>query len=205
MQTSCDTIDRSRADGGIAVRKTTPYVVGIGGTTRPGSSTETALRCSLRAAEAAGATTRLFSGDRLAELPHYAPENPERSDLAVELIEEIRKADGLILASPGYHGGISGLVKNALDYTEDMANDERIYLSGMPVGVIATGAGWQGVIAAIAALRAVVHALRGWPTPLGAGVRTIGRVFDENGDCLDDAAAFQLRTVGEDVVSFLRR
>ena len=39
---------------------------------------------------------------------------------AFSLIEKIRLTDGLILASPGYHGIISGHVKNALDYIKTL-------------------------------------------------------------------------------------
>ena len=41
-------------------------------------SARSALR--LRGAEAAGARTRLFGGTFLHSLPHYAPENPQRTD-----------------------------------------------------------------------------------------------------------------------------
>lgn len=179
-----------------------PYVVGIGGTTRAASSTEKALRCVLQAAESQGARTRLFGGRELAALPFYAPENADRHPAAVGIVDELRKADALVIASPGYHGSVSGLVKNAVDYIEDLREDERVYLSGMPVGCVATGAGWQSIGATLSALRAVAHALRGWPTPLGAGVNTAGPVFDADGVCVDEKAAFQLRTVGEEVVAF---
>lgn len=181
-----------------------PRIVGIGGTTRAGSSTERALRCSLQAAQDKGATTVIFAGEELAALPLYAPERSERTDLATRLVEEVRTADGVIMASPGYHGTVSGLVKNALDYLEDMRGDDRVYLSGLPVGVIATGAGWQAIGSTLSTLRDVVHALRGWVTPLGAGVRTVGQVFDAQGRCLDEHAALQLRVVGEEVVDFAR-
>lgn len=181
-----------------------PMIVGIGGTTRTGSSTETALRCALRAAEANGAITTLFTGAQLASLPLYAPEEDERSDLARRLVTELRAADGVILASPGYHGSVSGLVKNALDYIEDMREDERVYLSGLPVGLIATGAGNQAIGSTLSTLRDIAHALRGWPTPLGAGIKTIGKVFNEAGECIDDKNALQLRLVGEEVVDFAR-
>jgi multimeric flavodoxin WrbA len=36
----------------------------------------------------------------------------------------LRRAHGIIVASPGYHGSMSGLVKNALDYAEDMRDDD---------------------------------------------------------------------------------
>lgn len=182
-----------------------PHIVGIGGTTRPFSSTEKALRYALRAAEERGATTSLFAGAELADLPMYAPEKPERAPVAVALIDELRRADGIILASPGYHGGVSGMVKNAIDYTEDMREDPRVYFEGVPVGVIATGAGWQGVVTTIEQLRTIVHALRGWCTPLGAGIKTVGiEVFDNHGDVIDERAQFQLGTVGREVVEFAK-
>ena len=61
----------------------------------------------------------------------YAPENPARTDGAREFAEELRQADGIIVASPGYHGSVSGLVKNALDYVEDLRDDERSYFDGL--------------------------------------------------------------------------
>lgn len=179
-----------------------PYVVGIGGTTRAGSSTEKALRFALRVCEQLGATTTCLAGDVLAALPHYAPEDAERVPEAKTLIEELRRADGVILASPGYHGTVSGLVKNALDYTEDMRDDDPPYLAGRAVGCIATGAGWQGVVMTLDTLRSITHALRGWPTPLGAAINSALPVFGPDGEVTDERVRFQLTTLAEEVVGF---
>jgi FMN reductase len=182
-----------------------PHVVGIGGTTRHGSSTEKALRYALRACEEHGATTAIFAGAELAALPHYAPELPERTEGALRMLEEIRRADAVIIGSPGYHGSVSGLVKNALDYTEDLrADDPRCYLSGMPVGLIATGAGWQGVVNTLDALRSIVHSLRGWPTPMGAAINSTLPVFGADGDVIDEKARFQLVTMAAEVMDFIK-
>jgi FMN reductase len=134
----------------------------------------------------------------------YAPERPERTELAGRLCDAVRACDGLIIATPGYHGTISGLVKNALDYLEDLSHDERPYLAERPVGVVATGAGWQGVVAALEHMRTVVHALRGWPTPLGAGINSTLPVFGPDGAVIDDKVRFQLETVAAEVLWFVR-
>src|SRR5260370_42646337 len=84
-----------------------PYIVGLGGTLRANSSTEKALRVVLCAAAALGAETLLLGGADL-DLPLYAPDRPDRSPAARRLVEELRRADGIVLGSPGYHGGISG-------------------------------------------------------------------------------------------------
>lgn len=180
------------------------HVVGIGGTTRPNGSTEKALRLALASAEDEGATTALFTGPDLAQLPMYAPELPDRSEMAVRLIDELRRADGVVIGSPAYHGSISGLVKNALDYTEDMRDDERAYFAGRSVGVVATGYGWQGVVATLQTLRQIAHALRGHPTPLGAGINSAESKFADDGTVSDDKAAFQLSLVGQEVVALAR-
>jgi FMN reductase len=182
-----------------------PLVVGIGGTTRTPSSTDRALRLALRAAEDAGAITHCFSGPFLIRLPHFAPEHQMRSDEQRELVEMVRRADGLIVASPGYHGGVSGLVKNALDLLEDLSADRRTYLDGRAVGLVVTAAGWQAAVTTLEALRAIVHALRGWPTPVGASLNTTEPIFDGQGNCTDAKSANALTAVGRQVVEFAVR
>jgi FMN reductase len=182
-----------------------PFVVGIGGTTRAESGTELAVRFALKKCEELGATTRLWAGPALEKLPFYAPERPERTEDAKQLVEDLRRADGVIIASSSYHGSVAGLIKNALDYTQDMMNDERAYFAGRPVGCIATGAGWQGVVATLEHLRTIVHSLRGWPTPLGAAINTLEKAFGPDGEPVDEKVAFQLQMVAQEVITFVER
>lgn len=176
-----------------------PHFVAVGGTLRADSTTARALRAALDFAEAHGATSTLLTGVAI-NLPPYEPERPERSDMAAGLVAELRRADAVIVGSPGYHGGISGLVKNALDYVEDMRGDERCYFDGLPVGCIATAAGWQAAVATLVQIRSVVHALRGWPTPLGVAINTVG-----GGDPIAaEAVQGQLKAMVEQQLAFLR-
>jgi FMN reductase len=170
---------------------------------RANSSTERAMKYVLDAARRAGARTRLISGSSL-QLPLYQPDNPERSDAARELVAELALADGIILGSPGYHGSISGLVKNALDYAEDLRSDPRPYFSGRAVGCIATAGGWSGAVNTLGALRDIVHALRGWPTPLGAAINSAENVFDEEGTCQVPRVGQILELMAGEVMSFAR-
>lgn len=160
------------------------------------------MRYVLEAAERAGARTQLISGPAL-ELPMYQPENPHRSEAARHLVAQLALADGIILGSPGYHGSISGLVKNALDYAEDLRTDPRPYFSGRAVGCIATAGGWPGAVNTLGALRDIVHALRGWPTPLGAAINTSDKAFDENGKCVVPRVAETLELIAGEVIGFI--
>jgi FMN reductase len=178
-----------------------PYIIAVGGTIRANSSTEKAMRHVLKAAAQIGARTKLISGAAL-QLPLYQPDNPERSEAARALVAELAVADGIILGSPGYHGSISGLIKNALDYAEDLRDDPRPYFSGRAVGCIATAGGWPGAVNTLGALRDIVHALRGWPTPLGAAINTAEKVFDDDGNCLAPRIAQMLDMIAGEVISF---
>jgi FMN reductase len=192
-------------EGSAATRLTIarrPFIVGIGGTAQAGSSTEVALAEALRAAERAGAETLLFGGEALGRLPHYRTVPVSQCAAAEGLVNAVRRADGVILASPGYHGSISGLVKNGIDYLEETAHDSRAYLHWLPVGLIATAYGWQATGSTLAALRSIVHALRGWPTPMGAAINVSGGVLRDG--CHDGQVAQQLALVGQQVVAFAR-
>jgi len=180
-----------------------PYIIGLGGTPRACSTTEKALTVSLRSAEAAGAQVELLGGSDLA-LPMYAPPPAERCPRAQRLVAALRKCDGVIIASPAYHGSVSGLMKNALDYAEDLHTNERVYLDGLAVGTIACAGGWQAAIQTLTHLRGIIHALRGWPTPFGAALNTSVSLFDAQGQCIDLSSKLQLETVGHQVVEFAR-
>src|SRR3546814_4185926 len=99
---------------------------------------------------------------------------------------------------------VSGLIKNALDYVQDMAKDERVYFEGRAVGLIAVAAGWQATGTTLATLRSITHALRGWPTPMAVAVNSMMPIFDENKRLTDKGVSAQLDVVAEQVVTFAR-
>jgi FMN reductase len=177
----------------------TTRIVAIGGTVNPGSTTEQALRLAAATAGAGGAEVQVFGGAYLAKLPHYGSAEHQKGN-GSELVEAVRAADGLLIAAPGYHGTISGLVKNALDFLEDLSKDTRPYLDGRAVGLIATAYGDQATMSTLITMRAIVHALRGWPTPMGATIRTYHGLFSPDGECLEDRARLQLEMVGHQVL-----
>jgi len=178
--------------------KPRPLIVGIGGTTRPGSSSERALQFALSRARDLGADTEMLVGSGIL-LPIYAPESPERNAAARHLVAALRRANGIIVSSPGYHGSLSGLIKNALDYAEDMRNDALPYFEGRAVGLIACANGWQATGATLTALRSIVHALRGWPTPLGVAINTTEQTFATD-ESANTATLQQLSILARQVV-----
>ena len=161
------------------------FIVGIGGSIDPDSQSERALRAVLAAAGRQGASTVSFTGRALDFPPYHS--GAELPLTAREYVEAVRSADAVVIASPGYHGTVSGLVKNALDYLEELRTDTRPYLDGRAVGAVAVARGWQAAAGTLGTLRQVIHALRGWPTPLGLTINSAVTTFD-SADLADDPA-----------------
>ncbi len=182
-----------------------PFIVGLGGTLRANSSTERALRHCLAAVERQGGRTRLFAAEEL-DLPMYAPHELERTPRALELVKALRDADAVVVGSPGYHGAVSGLVKNALDYIEDLREDPRVYLDNTPWGCISCAYGWQAAVGTLTQLRSIGHALRAWPTPLGVAINSADAVWAPSGELADTeqgrAVANQLDLLASQLLAF---
>jgi FMN reductase len=181
------------------------HIVGIGGTMKAGSNTELALGAILGFARESGAVTTLIAGAELAQLPLYAPEATTRTPAERRLVETVRRADGLVLATPSYHAGMSGLIKNAIDLLEDLRDDALPYLDGRAVGCVVVGAGKQGPGATLSSVRTIVHALRGWPTPLGLTLNSSEPLFDAAGNPIDPQIRDSMRVVASQVFEFAQR
>ena len=177
-----------------------PFIVGIGGTLRENSSTERALRQCLSSVERRGGRTLLLAGEDI-DLPMYNPHDGARTEKAAALVTALREADAVVVGSPGYHGGVSGLVKNALDYIEDLRGDARVYLDNTPWGCISCAYGWQAAVGTLGQLRVIGHALRAWPTPLGVAINSDDPIWDEGGALIDDTVSGQLDMLAMQLVA----
>lgn len=158
-----------------------PRIVGFGGSTSPTSVTNLLLRQCLAMTAELGAQTVAFTGDQLAALPIFGANGDGGESTSLALAEAVRAADAIVIATPGYHGGMSGLVKNALDHLEQLRVDARPYLEGRAVGIIVAAAGWQACGTTLVSVRSAVHALRGWPTPFGVTVNSAEQSAGDDG------------------------
>jgi FMN reductase len=178
-----------------------PLILGVGGTFRENSSSERALELALAAAAAMGAEIVQFKAGKL-DLPLYNPRDNYRSQDSEELVNLLDRCDSAIFSSPSYHGTVSGTVKNAIDYAEDLVERGVSYLQDKAIGCIGCGSGWQGAVGALNTLRSIAHALRAWPTPMGVAINTSQPTFAADGRCLDARLADQLQLVGHQVTTF---
>lgn len=174
-------------------------IVGLSGSLSHPSQSTTALRTALQSAAEAGAQTQLLDLADL-DIPVLTPagfRNPPADVL--RLCEAVRSAHGLIWASPLYHGGMSGALKNALDWLELLAKDEKPYLTDKVVGLICVAGGAQA-LNGIWGMQQVAHALRAWVVPLTAPLSQSPKTEEEFALPEHEKALRQLRLLGQEVV-----
>jgi NAD(P)H-dependent FMN reductase len=172
-------------------------VAGICGSLRTGSFTRMALHVALAGAKEAGARTRLIdlSEYHLIFCDGKEDESGYPKDVFT-LREEVRAAQGIILATPEYHGGYSGVLKNALDL---MGFEE---FEGKMLGLVGVSGGGMGAFGAMNNLRAVGRALHAWVIPEQASIPEAYKVFDASGTLQDSALEKRLKEVGRQVARF---
>jgi NAD(P)H-dependent FMN reductase len=166
-----------------------PDVVAISGSRREGSYTRRALGVVLAAAEAGGADTHLVDLREL-DLPPFDPD-AEEGPAVRDLKRRVRRADGVVLGTPVYHGSYASTLKDALDYCGSDEFEETA------VGLLAV-AGGGSYASTLDHLRVVVRTVHGRSIPHQVGIRGASGVFDGD-DPTDEDIADRLRTLGRDV------
>lgn len=174
-------------------------VVGICGSIRPGSYTRLALQLALQGAAEMGAESRLIdlSVFNLVFCDGKEDESAYPDDVS-RLREQVGAAHGILLATPEYHGGYSGVLKNAMDL---MGFDE---FRGKMIGLIGVSGGALGAVNALNNLRTIGRALHAWVIPSQAMVPEAWKVFDDSGRLTDDDLRERLLNVGREVARFAR-
>jgi NAD(P)H-dependent FMN reductase len=117
---------------------------------------------------------------------------------AARLRHRVLEANGIILATPNYHGTLSGVLKNALDL---MSMGE---FEGKVVGLVGVSGGRMGATSTLNTLRAIGRTLHAWVVPWEAWVYNAATAFATEGTLKDAAAEERLREVGRRVARLTR-
>ncbi|MGA8474467.1 MAG: NAD(P)H-dependent oxidoreductase [Candidatus Cybelea sp.] len=173
-------------------------VLGVCGSLRPDSWTRVALKIALAGAEEMGATAEL-ADLRDYDLPFCTGEDSGAGKPGVlRLRQRVSEASGVILATPNYHGTLSGVLKNALDM---MSMRE---FEGKVVGLIGVSGGRIGGMSTLNALRAIGRTLHAWVIPSEAWIFDAGTAFTADGHLKDVRSERRVREVGRKVARLTR-
>lgn len=173
-------------------------IVGIAGSLRPNSYTHQALNLAAQWVEATGASVEILDL-RTMKLPFCdgGDEYPGYPDVE-RLQDAVKAADGLILATPEYHGSVSGVLKNALD----LMSFE--HLSDKVAGLISV-LGGQSNSNALNDLRLIVRWVHGWVIPEQIAVGQAWKAFDPDGKLIDQKLSERFDQFSQSLVENTRK
>lgn len=163
-------------------------ILGVSGSMREHSRSRRALALVLEAARERGAETRMLDL-HAADLPMYRPDETAEVDAMRPVGESVNWADAYILASPDYHGSMSGAMKNFLDYfwTE---------FAGKLFGYLC--ASHEKGLTVMDQMRTAVRQCYGWSLPYGVAIHG-DEDFDAEGNVSKPAVERRLRMLARDV------
>lgn len=167
-------------------------ITGICGSLREGSYTRKSLELVLEAAEKENVETEIIDLRNI-EMPVFNPDNDRNDDLE-EVSEKLREADGIVLATPMYHGSYSSPIKTLMDH---MGFDE---FENKTVGLLGISGG-RFPITAMEHMRSVCKALDAWVLPYEAAVPQASEKFEGG---LDDEIETKLKDLGKRMVRFAK-
>jgi FMN reductase len=173
-------------------------IVGIAGSLRADSYSHQALQQAVDRLEALGAEVEVLDL-RTMNLPFCdgGDAYPDYPDVQ-RLQETVKQADALVLATPEYHGSLSGVLKNALD----LMSFEQ--LDGKVTGVISV-LGGQSNSNALNDLRTIMRWVHAWVIPEQVAIAQAWKAFDEHGKLLDSGLAKRFDQFAQSLVDATRR
>lgn len=122
-------------------------------------------------------------------------ENPDPA--LVEFSKALLDSDGIVMASPEYHGSYSGVLKNAVDHFWQE-------FSRKPMAVVATGSGNYGGINASSQMQHLVLSLGAFAMPQKLLVPHVNKVFDEHGMPAQPQLVKQVNAFMKELIWFTR-
>ena len=109
-----------------------------------------------------------FSVDQVnvcdAHIPFFELRQPRPATAVGEMCDAFLQSDLQVWLTPLYHGGMTGAMKNCLDWLELTSRLEKPYLTDKVVGLVCWADGGQAM-QGINAMDAVAKALRAWVIP----------------------------------------
>jgi len=135
---------------------------------------------------------------RLLDLPQpgTVPNHPATLDLQ----RRVREAAAVVLATPEYHGSFSSLTKLVI---ENLGFPS--VLAGKPVALLGVAAGAIGAIKSLESLRGVVSHIGALALPMPVSVANVQKVFDAEGNCLDENVERYVRGVARNVMEYMEQ
>ena len=165
-------------------------VLGVGSSMRQGSYSTTALNMILDMAKGNEAETKLLDL-RQTNLPMLYAAKDDTHEI-VQATELVEWADAYILATPDYHGSMSGSLKNFLDYFWSE-------FAGKTFGYIV--ASHEKGLTVMDQMRTAVRQCYGWSIPYGVSINPEDD-FDDKRKVINKRLSSRLDMLARDLVVY---
>ena len=169
--------------------------VAISGSSRPSSYTARAMALAVDELRSRGHTVDTFL---IAEMDLHLPGMGTPTDDASRMTTAIKAADGVLLATPEYHGSYAAGMKLAI---ENLGFPSE--LAGKPVALLGVAAGRIGAIKALEHLRSVCAHVGALVLPGPISIAGVQQTFDDAGRCTDPAAEKSIRGLATALEQFV--
>jgi NAD(P)H-dependent FMN reductase len=168
-------------------------ILGIAGSLRLNSYSTRALKLVLEKAATKYASETNLIDLREMEIPIYNPNiSSENDKILTYVTREVIKADSYVLASPDYHGSMSGAIKNLLDYYWRE-------FAGKTFGYIV--ASHEKGLTVMDQMRTAVRQCYGWSMPYGISIHG-DHDFDESGHITNSSLSSRLEMLARDLTVY---
>lgn len=121
-------------------------------------------------------------------LPFYDPDADSDPEAVMQLADIVTEADAIVLSTPEYHGSVSGVLKNALDYLGGAHFEGKMVLS------ISSAGGAVGV-SSLQQMQVIVRNVHGINCPEWISIGGDLRRFDEEGVPLNPSLRSRVENV----------
>jgi len=171
-------------------------VTGVCGSLSEDGATKKALTIALKGAAEYDAETALLEL-RDFNLVFYGsvPENEYPPDV-LQLRQALRDSQGIILATPEYHGSLTGALKNMLDLMTIEDFETKI------IGLVGVAGGDIGAINSLNTMKTICRNLHCWVLPQEVSIANSAQTFNDDGTVKDPVIEERLLNVGRQVVKF---
>ena len=171
-------------------------ITGVCGSLSADGATRKALAIALQGAAEYDAETTLLEL-RDFDLVFYGsvPQDEYPSDV-LQLRQALRDSQGIILATPEYHGSLTGALKNMLDLMTIEDFETKI------IGLVGIAGGDIGAINSLNTMKTICRNLHCWVLPQEVSIANSSRTFNDDGTVKDSAIEERLLNVGRQVVKF---
>jgi len=179
-------------------------LLAFAGSTRSESHNQKLMRLVAKAAESAGAEVTMLALADLA-LPLYDGDLEQADGIpegGLRLKAAIAGHDGLLIASPEYNGGLSAVLKNALDWASRRDGDEPALASykGKVAAIIGASPGRLGGARGLIALRQVLTSCGVLVIPTQFALAEAHKAFDGAGELTNPAHRATVDNIAKSLV-----